>query len=148
MNKTIKKDRLIILAVVFAVLLAVYVVALYDLQIVQGQKYYEESRNNVVTTSTVTAVRGNILDRYGRVLVENKTCYNLIINTSELFADGVDANASILQLVSMVREYGDDYIDDLPITTSPPFEYTELTTIDEAKLAAYKKQNEIGRAHV
>lgn len=141
MNRLIKKDRLIALAAVFVLLLAVYIVALYDLQIVQGQEYYEESKNYTVTTSTVTAVRGNVLDRYGRVLVQNKTCYNLTINTSELFADGVDSNATILRLVEMVREYGDDYIDDLPITTEPPFEYTELSTIDEAKLQAYKKQN-------
>ena len=60
----IKKERLIALALVFAMLITVYVVALYKLQIIEGENYYEERRNNMVTTSTVTAARGNILDRY------------------------------------------------------------------------------------
>lgn len=141
----IKKERLIALAAVFAVLLTVYFVALYKLQIIEGEKYYEESRNNMVTTSTVTAARGNILDRYGRVLVTNKSCYNLTINTDELFPnDGsVDSNATILKLVKMIREYGDDYIDDLPITKSPPFEFENVTDQDQARLDAYMKQNDV-----
>ena len=137
----IKKDRLIILAAVFAVLLIVYLVALYKLQIIEGEKYYEESRNNMVTTSTVTAARGNILDRYGRVLVTNKSCYNLTINTDELFPNdnSVDSNATILRLVNLIREYGDDYIDDLPITTEPPFEFADVSTQDQARHDAYTK---------
>ena len=141
----IKKDRLIILAAAFAVLLIVYLVALYKLQIIEGEKYYEESRNNMVTTSTVTAARGNILDRYGRVLVTNKSCYNLTINTDELFPNdnSVDSNATILRLVNLIREYGDDYIDDLPITTEPPFEFEDVSTQDQARLDAYMKENKV-----
>ena len=142
---TIKKDRLIILAAVFAVLLIVYLVALYKLQIIEGEKYYEESRNNMVTTSTVTAARGNILDRYGRVLVTNKSSYDLTINTDELFPNdnSVDSNATILRLVNLIREYGDDYIDDLPITTEPPFEFVDVTAQDQARLDAYMKNNKV-----
>lgn len=142
---TIKKDRLIILAAVFAVLLIVYLVALYKLQIIEGEKYYEESRNNMVTTSTVTAARGNILDRYGRVLVTNTSSYDLTINTDELFPNdnSVDSNATILRLVNLIREYGDDYIDDLPITTEPPFEFVDVTAQDQARLDAYMKNNKV-----
>lgn len=141
----IKKERLIALTLIFAILLTVYVVALYRLQIIEGEKYYEESRNNMVTTSTVTAARGNILDRYGRVLVTNKSSYDLTINTDELFPsdDSVDSNAVILKLVNMVRDYGDDYIDDLPITTSPPFEFEDVSEQDQARLDAYMEQNDV-----
>lgn len=141
----IKKERLIALAVLFAVLLAVYFVALYKLQIIEGEKYYEESKNNMVTTSTVTAARGNLLDRYGRLLTTNKSCYDLTINTDELFPndDSVDSNATILQLVNMIREYGDDYIDDLPITKTPPFEFENVSEQDQARLDAYMKQNKV-----
>ena len=37
----IKKERLIALALVFAMLITVYVVALYKLQKIEGEKYYE-----------------------------------------------------------------------------------------------------------
>ena len=53
---TIKKDRLIILTAVFAILLVVYLVFLYKLQIIEGEAYYKESRNQQVTTSTAVAV--------------------------------------------------------------------------------------------
>ena len=141
----IKKERLIALAAVFAVLLTVYIVALYKLQIIEGEKYYEESRNNMVTTSTVTAARGNILDRNGRTLVTNKSSYDLTINTDELFPsdDSVDSNAVILKLVNMIRDYGDDYIDDLPITKSPPFEFENVTEQDQARLDAYMERNNV-----
>lgn len=141
----IKKDRVAVLAAVLAVLLVVYMVALYKLQIIEGKAYYEESRNFSVTTSTVIGARGNILDRYGRVLVTNKSCYNLIINTNELFPrDGsVDSNAVILELINMVREYGDDFVDDLPITAQPPFEYTEMTPVDKARLDRYKENRNL-----
>ncbi len=142
----IKKDRLIVLAAVFAVLLAVYFIFLYKLQIIEGEKYYEESRNNVVTVSTVTAARGNILDRYGRVIVSNKSCYDLTINESELFPndESIDSNATILELVKLIREYGDEYIDELPITEEPPFEYKEdMSSIDKARLQAYMQQNKV-----
>ena len=142
---TINKDRLIILAAVFAILLVVYFVFLYKLQIIEGEAYYEESRNQQVTTSTVVAARGNILDRYGRVIVSNKSSYDLTINESELFPsdDSVDSNATILKLVKLIREYGEDYIDELPITTEPPFEYTDMSDTDKARLQAYMEQNDV-----
>lgn len=142
----IKRDRLIVLAALLVVLLAVYFIFLYKLQIIEGEKYYEESRNNVVTVSTVTAARGNILDRYGRVIVSNKSSYDLTINESELFPndESLDSNATILQLVKLIREYGDEYIDELPITEEPPFEYKkDMSSIDKARLQAYMQQNKV-----
>ena len=39
---------------------------LVDLQLVHGQEYLERSAQFLTTTSTVSAARGEILDRYGR----------------------------------------------------------------------------------
>lgn len=143
-NRVITKERLAVLASILGVLLVVYLIFLYKLQIVEGEQYYEESKNSVVTITPVTAARGNLFDRYGRVLVSNKTCYNLAINESEMFyVDDADPNANILQLVNLVREYGEDYNDELPITAEPPFEFTELNDVDAARLSAYKKANKL-----
>ena len=46
---------------------------LVDLQLVHGQEYLERSAQFLTTTSTVSAARGEILDRYGRPMVSNKT---------------------------------------------------------------------------
>ena len=137
MNRLIKPGRVTALVILLAILLSVYLTFLYQRQIVEGEEYY--SRSNAITQQerTVTAARGAILDRYGRVLVSNKECYNLTIDTSKLFASA-DPNGTILELVSLVRQYGDEYTDDLPITTEPPFEYREdMTAIQRTMLEAY-----------
>ena len=144
MNKRlIKPARLVAMAVILLVLLTVYLVFLYKLQIIKGEEYYNRSNEITTTTRTVTAARGNILDRYGRVLVSNKECYNLQIDTDKLFANE-DPNAVILELVIMVQGFGDSYTDDLPISTEPPFEYNEnMTAIQRTMLNAYFKRQEL-----
>lgn len=138
MNRLVKPSRVAFLLILLLLLIAVYLVFLYDLQIIQGEAYYNASSELDTEERPVTAARGNILDRYGRVLVSNKECYNLSIDTTKLFSDE-DPNGTILELISLVQQYGDSYVDDLPITTTPPFEYTDMTDIQATMLKAYFK---------
>ena len=125
------------MALILVLLLTVYLVFLYDLQIVQGEEYYNRSNELSDEVRTVTATRGNIFDRYGRLMVGNTECYNLKIDTDKLFANE-DPNAVILELVEMVESFGDSYTDDLPITMEPPFEYIDdMTEIQRTMLDAY-----------
>ena len=143
MNKLIHSGRVITMALLLILLLTLYLVFLYKLQIVQGEIYYNRANELTETTRTVTASRGNILDRYGRVLVSNAERYNLKIDTDKLFANE-DPNAVILELVELVRSYGDEYTDDLPISMEPPFEYNEdMTAIQRTMLNAYYVRQEI-----
>ena len=140
MKKLVSSGRLFAFGVLVAALIALCVVTLYKLQIIEGAAYYEESQNKQASNQTVTAARGNILDRYGRVLVSNRECYNLKISDTRLFSDEVeDPNAVILEMINMVEAAGETYIDDLPITTEPPFEYTEMTALQRTLLTAYLK---------
>jgi penicillin-binding protein 2 len=141
MNRLIKSSRLVAMLCMLILLVSGYFVALYKLQIVEGAAYYEQSQNNIVSTHTVTAARGNILDRYGRVLVSNRTCNNLTFNTDELF-EQEDPNSIILQLVETVTSFGDTYTDELPITKVPPFEYVDnMTDLQRTRLEAYIEYN-------
>ena len=138
MNKTIRPERIGAMAAFFALIMIIYLAFLYNLQIVEGEEYYNQSKLITNTKRVVTAARGNILDRYGRVLVSNKECYDLRIDNEKLFNSNDDPNAVILELVRMVESYGDSYADDLPITMSPPFEYKEdMTDIQRTMLRAY-----------
>ena len=137
MYKLVKPGRVWALAALFVLIIIVYTVFLYQRQIVEGEQLANQSSEIGNTKRTVTAARGNILDRYGRVLVSNKECYNLTIDTAKLFANE-DPNTIILELVDMVNGYGDIYIDDLPISLSPPFEYDpDMTEIQRTMLEAY-----------
>ena len=138
MGSKIKTSRVVAFGLIVALLIALCVGTLYQLQIINGAAYYDASQNNNVTYPAVKAARGNILDRYGRVLVSNRECYNLVINTTRLFGDEVDdPNAVILEMVNIVEDSGAEFIDDLPITKSPPFEYTEMTDFQRTLLNAY-----------
>lgn len=138
MKKLVSSGRLFAFGVLVAALIALCVVTLYKLQIIEGAAYYEQSVNSDPTEESVTAARGNILDRYGRVLVSNRECYNLRISDTRLFSDEVeDPNAVILEMINMVEAAGETYIDDLPITKEPPFEYTDMTALQRTLLTAY-----------
>ena len=144
MNKILKPLRLTFLGLITVAVVAIYLVTLYKLQIIEGEAYYAESLNNQVSEERVVAARGNIMDRYGRVLVENRLVNNLVIDEKALFGtEGLDPNAAILELVNMVTEYGGSYTDTLPITKAPPFEYTEMTDIQRVFLEAYLKDKSL-----
>ncbi len=144
MRRMIQPVRLVVLAVVFAVLMSIYLVALYKVQIIDGAEYYAQGENSVETKVRVPAARGNILDRYGRLLVSNSACNNLSINVTELF-EQEDPNGVILQLCRAVERFGDTYIDTLPITAAPPFEYTEMSELQRNMLDAWLKANKMTR---
>ena len=142
-NRLVKPGRVAGLVILILILLTVYLVALYKLQIIEGEANYNRSSELTNTERVVTAARGNIYDRYGRTLVSNEETYNLKIDTDKLFAND-DPNSVILELVHMVQGYGDEYTDDLPITMTPPFEYDpDMTAIQRTMLDAYYVRQEI-----
>ncbi len=141
MKHLIKPGRVAAMLLMMLVILSLYLYFLYQLQIVEGEKYYNQSNEINNEERRVTAARGNILDRYGRVLVSNKECYNLKIDNVKLFANE-EPNEVILELVQMVESFGDTYTDDLPVTRHPPFEYDEnMTAIQRTMLEAYFKDH-------
>ena len=137
MKHLVRPGRVAAMVAMVILILLAYLYFLYQLQIIEGEKYYNQSNEITNSERTVTAARGNILDRYGRILVSNKECYNLKVDNVKLFANE-DPNAVILELVKMVESYGDSYTDDLPVSRTPPFEYDEnMTAIQRTMLNAY-----------
>lgn len=142
MQRLIKPSRLLIFLAVFIVSMLIYVVELYKLQIIEGEAYYAKNESSQVTKVVAPAARGNILDRYGRVLVSNSACNNITIDTTDLFAQE-DPNAVILQLIEATELYGDSYNDTLPITRDAPFEFTDMTYLQKSMLEAWLKANKM-----
>lgn len=64
--------------IVFAVL-AVCVVRLYNLQILHGDYYHERAINQRLRTLPMPAPRGAILDRNGKVLVDSRPIYDVVL---------------------------------------------------------------------
>lgn len=148
MKRLISPGRLVFMGLIFAALLALYIVTLYKFQIIEGTANYEASQNSIVSEETVIAARGNILDRYGRLLVSNRNCNNLLIDVDELFPfDDTDennayANDAILRMCTILEENGDTYTDELPITKTAPFEYLDsMSELQRTRLNAWLRAN-------
>ena len=73
---------------------------LVDLQLVHGQEYLERSAQFLTTTSTVSAARGEILDRYGRPMVSNKTGFSLVLLYSDFWENKEDKFDRLLDLAT------------------------------------------------
>lgn len=62
-----------------AVIFAIVVGRLVQLQIVRGDSYYQRSTDNFIKERDLPSVRGQIRDRKGRVLVENRPAYSVFV---------------------------------------------------------------------
>ncbi len=124
--------RLYVLAGFLAVVLLVYLGVLFDIQVNDHDDYVEKSIRSIARVEDVEASRGIITDRNGRVLVSNRSAYNLTFDTSLLKA-GQDENEAILRLVELCRSRGVTWNDGLPITQEPPFSYTVDSVSDTQK---------------
>ena len=71
-------------------------------QIAQGEKFKEMAENNHTRTLPLRAPRGIIVDRYGRVVVENRNSFNIAIHR-ELSKD-LDRTIRVLAEVTGVPE--------------------------------------------
>jgi penicillin-binding protein 2 len=76
------RTRVRVLSGVVGVLLAAVAGAFWFVQVVKGSYYRDLGENNRLRRLAVKAPRGLILDRNGRVLVENLPSYNLMLDRS------------------------------------------------------------------
>ncbi len=106
-----------------AVVLAAFLWVLFDLQIVHGSYYLSQSTRKIASTEAVQAARGEILDRYGRVLVSNRATYQVMVDT-RLMKSEAERNETVLSLLKICREQEVEWVDTLPVTKAPPFRYT------------------------
>ena len=114
----------------------ILIVQLFNLQIVHGAKYREESNTRLTRESVLEADRGEILDRSGNVLVSSSQKFNLELYKSKIDTDTL--NESILKIIQVLEKYDVSYTDSFPININP-FGYT----ISDTSLLNWKKNNNI-----
>tara|TARA_B100000953_G_scaffold67928_1_gene54478 strand:+ start:4 stop:1890 length:1887 start_codon:yes stop_codon:yes gene_type:complete len=121
--------RLIILGGVVILIFSLLASRLWHLQISQGQKYKEFSQGNRIRLVPEPALRGNIYDRNGVLLAENRPAYQLHLireDTQDLektlqkvsqslsisyssLQDKIDANQNLAQFKPIILEEDLDY---------------------------------------
>lgn len=89
---------------------------LFNAQIVKGEEYMLAGSTSV-STSTVKATRGEILDRNGIVLVGNRQGNTVVFNASEFpsLDEQEQRNKIIISLIRLFEKNGAEWNDELPI---------------------------------
>lgn len=123
---------------------------LYDAQVVHGSENRARSITSNTASETVTASRGIITDRNGKVLVSNRLAYTLVVDKSSFGKDEAALNDAIWQLIQLCQEQGVTWNDTLPMTTgsSPQLTSKSLTESFREYLADNKLPTDGGSAEV
>lgn len=116
--------RVVFIAAILIVLLCFTGVRLMKMQVVDGEMYLAMSKSSATATQTVSAVRGEIVDRNGVALVENRASYNVIIEYSFFPKDKQEQNRIILEIAKILDADGLEWIDETPVSFTEPYEYT------------------------
>ena len=74
---------------------------LWFLEILSGESYLKEANANRVREITIPAQRGDILDRNGNVLVDNKTVLSLQVRADELPEAATERNKELKKLAEV-----------------------------------------------
>jgi penicillin-binding protein 2 len=133
--------RVAVLGGVAVALFGVLFFRLWNLQVLDGDKYLAEAKNNRTRELKVIAPRGDILDREGEVLVDNRTSLALQLNPAklpeglaeqreELERLGGLAHMSLRKVRTTIRE-GEEVAAGAPVTLRRDVGYDLIAYIEE-----------------
>ena len=125
----------IIVILVYAIGI-ILIAQLFNLQIVNGESYREQSNTRLSRVIKIDSSRGSILDRSGNELAGVRAVNNIELIKTNISDE--DLNKCILNLVNLLNEQQVSYKDDFPIKINP-FEYT----ISGEELENWKEKNKI-----
>ena len=98
-----------VLIVIFSALGVILLYRIFDLQIVNGQKYLDEFTLTIRKERTIPSTRGQIYDRNGKLLAYNELAYSVTIE--DVYESGKGKNEAINTtldtLIDMIEGNGD-----------------------------------------
>lgn len=93
---------------------------LFNLQIIHGNEYAEESNTRLTRESILEASRGSIVDKTGNSLAITEMGFSLELYKSKIETE--ELNNTILNMINLLEKNGDKYVDSFPISIEP-FEF-------------------------
>lgn len=122
----LKRSRIVIMVVLVFSVIICYVFELMQYQVSQGDDYRQKSSKSTIDTMSIIAPRGDILDRYGRVLATSTVGYSILIESayfpSSAYKEKQDKE--LLALTDILTQSGETWEDSLPVSTTAPYTYT------------------------
>lgn len=99
--------------IVVIVISVIFIATLFNLQIVNGENYREQSEKRMLRTKNITAPRGEIYDRNGVILATNKLSYD--VELYKVRVSTKEQNDGILRLVEILNENSDKVYSTFPV---------------------------------
>ena len=125
--------RFNIITMIIYIIGIVLITQLFNLQVVNGESYREQSNTRLARVSEIKAARGSIYDRSGNELASVKTQSNIELYKTNISNE--ELNNSILNLVNLLNAHQVQIENTFPIKINP-FEYT----IEGETLSTWKKK--------
>ena len=122
--------RALVLLLIMAVVLGIFSVRLFQIQIVQGDEYAKLADESYKTSVSIAASRGEIVDCNQVPLVSNRTSYAVTLDYN-YFPHGnseeklKEQNDCLLRLVRLLQANAEEWTDTLPITQTQPYAFEE-----------------------
>ncbi len=107
--------------ILVVVILLTMTSTLYQVQIIDGETYLPATTKTTLTSQTVESARGDIVDRYGRPLVTNRTTYEVSLSGKDM---GDDRNATLSRLLEICIDQDTQWADSLSISQTAPYTFT------------------------
>lgn len=104
-------NRYLILSLGFVFFGFIIIFRLFNLQIVEGEKYNADSQKRVLKESVIEAPRGKILDRYGVPIAVNRQGFAVRIVKTGI--DMSELNGMLLKLANILEKNNVSYVDSL-----------------------------------
>ncbi len=118
-------SRLLVLMLVIIGMGGYLISCIFQLQIVNGEEYYNNFQLKITKERTLPATRGNILDRNGNLLAYNELAYSVTIE--DVYESGRKKNANlnntIHRLIAMIEKNGDHVVSGFHIEIDRNGEY-------------------------
>jgi penicillin-binding protein 2 len=93
-EKRVFKSRVIVSAIIMLLVTLILILRLFNLQVTKHDYYLEEALGNQMQNLPITPIRGDILDRNGKILATNEFSYRLTITPEKT----VNLNDTLIEL--------------------------------------------------
>lgn len=116
MNKKLLSSRFYQILALTLILMLILGIRLFALTVIEKNSWATAASNQNTKEITTAAPRGEILDRYGRVIATNSQVFTVTFNVSGLTTKEI--NDTCYSLVKLFEKNGDEYVDEFPILIS------------------------------
>lgn len=131
-----KIGRYTVCILLLAAIFLRYEVRLFEWQVIKGDEFEEQALSDRTDAIELDGVRGQILDTNGKVLAGNKISYNIVFNRlNEVYSQ---RNATIIKVIDLMNERGEQWRDRLPIVLDDEGEY-QFAEDSDSEIAAMRE---------